>query len=205
MRRKNIEDIERFADRIKVSAKEASNKRRTWRTRKLLGVPLPMALMILGSIVVSAILITGFTSFSIYMEDDIELIGVEGSMFYFDDQLITSTETTIDFDIGNLSANETKYSYHNISSDENDGDWNLTFTNSSADFVNDPTHMYYGFNVSLEWWNGAVWHNQDAPDIVPVLHGETVPIRLIFYLHPDFQQLQDPVMPFNMTISAVKM
>lgn len=199
----NTKEIELFVDKLSndkktSSKKEKTQKKRRWHSRKLLGMPVGMLIMTIGAVLVGAVLISGFTWFGAIVETDITTSGVEGSMFYIDDVLVT---TQTGFDLGDdvtgvMLAGDNSSFVHKFYSDPQDGNWSITIdTSDMSYFMDNPEHKYYGFYFFTD---------QDNNEFT-VMAGETKNVTFYYVLDPEFQQLEvGDSIPFSIDVDAVK-
>lgn len=195
MERDNIGEIRNFVDSI--DKKEDAGVKRKWHTKKLFGLPLGMIVLTVSGLLVMGILISGFTWFTAVIENDIETVGVEGSLFYIDDELV-NLQSGFDMgdDVTSLSAGDNITVSHKFYSDPQDGNWSLYFNKSAMSyFMNDPDHKYYGF----------YFYTNATSDTITVMAGDTVYVDFYYVLDPQFQQLpQEDAIPFDLSVDAVK-
>ena len=189
----NLKDIENHIDRIKP-IKKRSRKH----TKKLVGLPLIWWVLIVATILVSAVLIANFNYFYATQTQDIEVEGVE-YLLQFDGVPFTSQSMAITpdaFSDNKLEACEVETFTHTITSDLFDGNWRVSFDISSfSNLIDEATEEFYGYYFSVN-------DSLDA-DItttgIDILAGETKTIKFRHELDCAFLDTTN-LMPFDLQI-----
>lgn len=175
--------------------KERNKGRRRWLRKTVFGLGIGKLVMVSSALLVGAVLISGFTWFSVMMETDIYPSGVEGSMFYVDGVLV-NVQSGFDMgdDLSNIAAGMNLSFTHTFESDPNDGNWSLEIDTSPMDyFMQNESHEFYGLYFYTDQDN-----NEFTVDA-----GETVTVTFYYVLDSQFQQTPNPI-PFDIDIDAVK-
>jgi len=165
--------------------------------KSLFGIPIAGWLLI-GA--VGAVLISGFSWYNVTIESPVSLNGSGQLALFFDGELLTAQESTIDADITTLDSGDTQTFTHTMESPADDGDYLVFFDVSAMDDVfNNPLNTWYGFYFDIQ---DTVTHESIMDDTLVVLHGaDAISFDFVYSLDSHFLATSDPL-PFSMLINA---
>ena len=169
-------------------------------SKKLSGFPLSLIVMLVATLLVSAVLITYYSTYVADIEGDIDLEGKTSLLFYDDVGFTTATFKDTQ-DVTALAHGETLTESHTLRSASGNGNWKCSFDLSSmSSLYDEETDEFYGYSF-------RVLDDTDTDittSTIRVIAGEPdTTIKYEHSLHDDFLDTDNPF-PFALTLNLVE-